>query len=49
MVDAWCNAGVALQILGTLEESEAKLRQAIELQPNSVTAHLNLSMTLLLN
>lgn len=49
MVDAWCNMGVALQFLGRLEESEAKLRHAIELQPNSATARLNLAMTLLLD
>lgn len=49
MVDAWCNVGVALQFLGRLEESEAKLRHAIELRPDSATARLNLAMTLLLN
>lgn len=49
MADAWCNQGVANQFLGKLNDSEMSLRHAIELQPKSAAARLNLSMTLLLD
>lgn len=48
MADAWCNQGVALQLLGDLEGAVEKLKRAIELQPNMASAHFNLGVTLLL-